>query len=490
LISKEFDNNISKFQNLNSGLQCKYTNFYIPVFLTSKKSKITEYGTYDKYVIAKSYICKFLEYKQQCHYLERFSNTCHLINKYSLIAERFVDLFPFNELADTKLIKSIKEGKLTEQNIESELSSINIPNSNTGMTPLIYSIIYKTENNIDKIKLIIDKGADISYNNIYDYRSVLLYTIEYNRFDITDLLLSKGATINDTGNDKYMSQLMIAIIFNLFTDEQVKKLFALKPNINYIYKGKTALDLALYYSKLSFIGPLVNAGADTKSGTEESLVFRIFDILTKNIKDDNVELIENTIIILIKNVNIEDILKSSNHLLITNQHLDQYSENKSKIITILFKLMKNISIYRDERINIFHLYILNTKHNLEINIIKDLYLNCQIKNRDLTNIKVYNIDFYKNFVNWINEHKLYVDKIDILENNTTEDLIHPEVITTFNVQKHIYDESSDSEEEGSLKPHRHLSYESMPVSYDNLYDFPKQPLIFFNLTSVNDSIII
>jgi ankyrin repeat protein len=373
--------------------------------------------------------------------LERFTSTCRLKNNYTLIADRYVDIFPFNELADTNLIKYIKEGNLTEQNIEDNISSINIPNSNTGMTPLIYAIINKTEDNIDSIELIINKGADINYYNIYNHRSVLLYTIEYNKFDITDLLYSLGANINNTGNGEYMSQLMIAIVFNSFTDEQVDKLFDLKPdNINYIYDGKTGLELAIYYSKLSFIGPLVNAGADTKSGTENSLVFEILGVLIEKINDLNAVLIENTIKILIQNVNIDDILKSSFYLLIRNQYIniDEFYENKSKIITILFKLIEATIIqmnYCDNSINIFHLYKLNTIYKLSIDTIKTIYDNCQIRNKDLTDIIVDNYDNWINFINWIDEHELYVNKIDIYKNNTEIELIPPKVITEFIVHK-------------------------------------------------------
>jgi len=481
-IIKAFDNNISQFQNLDTGKQCKYTNFYIPVFLTAEDSKITEYGTYNKYVVGKNYICKFLDYKEQCNYLEKFSNTCYLDNNYSIIADRYVDLFPFNELADTNLIKIIKEGNLTKENIIDNISSINIPNSNTGMTPLIYAIIYKIS--IDKIELIIDKGADINYHNIYNNRSVLLYTIENKRFDIANLLFRKGANINYTGDCKYMSQLMIAIIFCDFDENQVDKLFDLKPNnINYVYKNKSALELAIYYSKLSFIVALVDAGANINDNTGKSLIFYILDELTKNINDGNSFLIENTIKILIEK-NEKNIAESSFHLLVTNQGIDQYSENKSKIITILFKLIgKNIIGYCDDRINIFHLYKLNTIYKLEMDTIKNLYNNCKINIKDLTDIIVNNYDNYINFINWIDKYKLFVNKIVIKENNTGKELKPPKDIKEF----YFNDEDSTSES-GSIDG---FNYDDAPVKYyTKEIHFSVKPLLFFNFNIVPDSIVI
>jgi len=488
-IIKAFDNNISQFQNLDIGKECKYTNFYTPVFLTTEDSKITEYGTYNKYVVGKNYICKFLDYNQQCNYLEEFSNTCYLDNNYLIIADRYVDLFPFNELADTNLIKIIKEGNLTKENIEDNISSINIPNSNTGMTPLIYAIIYN-KYSIDKIKLIIDKGADINYHNIYNNRSVLFYTIENKRFDIADLLFRKGANINYTGNGKYMSQLMIAIIFCDFDENQVDELFNLKPNnINYVYKNKSALELSIYYSKLSFIIALVDAGANINDNTGKSLIFYILDELTKNINDKNSISIENTIKILIEK-NEENIAKSSIHLLVTNQHqhIHQYSENISKIITILFKLIDiNIINYCDDRINIFHLYKLNTIYKLKMDTIINLYNNCQINIKDLTDIIVNNYDNYINFIDWIDKYKLFVNKIIIKENNTNKELKPPKDIKEF----YFNDEDSTSDEDSNPSLDG-FDYDDEPVKiiYGSDIVFPYKPLLFFKFNIVADSIVI
>ena len=87
------DINISKFQNLDIGKQCKYTEFYLPVFLTTKDSKITEYGTYSKYVLAVNYICKFLNYHHLCTNLEYPLNKCS--KNYSIIADRYIDIFQY-----------------------------------------------------------------------------------------------------------------------------------------------------------------------------------------------------------------------------------------------------------------------------------------------------------------------------------------------------------------------------------------------------------
>jgi hypothetical protein len=503
-IIKAFDNNISPFQNLDTGKECKYTQFFIPVFLTTENSKITEYGTYNKYVVGTNYICKFLDYKKQCSYLEKFSNTCYLENKYSIIADRYVDVYPFNELADTNLIKIIKEGNLTKENIEENLakenieenikdniSSINIPNSNTGMTPLIYAIIYKkysTDNNIynkyfikhqsqsiwkiyskDAIELIINEGADINYHNIYNHRSVLLYTIEDTRFDITDLLFIKGANINYTDDGKYMSQIMIAIIFCDFNKTQVDKLFDLKPdNIDYVYNDKSALELAIYYSKLSFIGGLVNAGANTNNNTGKSLIFDILELFINifNIYDNiAVQIIKNTIKIL-NEKNEENIAKSLFRLLITNQ---KKNANIIEIIKIIFEFIEDKISYfftYHESINIFHLYKLNTIHNFENDDIKRIYHDCNVKNKSLINVVVKNYDDYNKFIVWINENKLFVNKIVIKENKTNKELLRPNQIEDF-----IINENNS------------LSIES-PVNNNDLY----KPLSYLNFYNVDDII--
>lgn len=331
------DINISRFQNLAIGKQCKYTDFYLPVFLTTKDSKITEYGTYSKYVLAVNYICKFLNYHEYCSKLEYPLNKCSA--NYSIIADRYIDIFPFNELADTNLIKYIKEEKLTDENIILELNSINIPNSNTGMNPLLYAIIndkidyvnilvnngadlnyYNIYNNksiliyaieynrvnifnflltngansnipnsstgmtpfkyaiindkIDYVKILVNKKADVNYYNIYDQKSVLLYAIEYNRDNIFDFLLKNGANINNTCDGTCYSQLMIAIKNN-FTYEQIEKIIKHTDNINYVYNYNSALTLAIKDEKnASVIDLLVKNNVDIKN-KEDSRYFAI-----------------------------------------------------------------------------------------------------------------------------------------------------------------------------------------------------------------------
>ena len=74
--------------------KCVYRNFHIPLFLTILDAKITKYGTYDKYIPAGNYICKFLEYDTQCTIYEQ-KYTCHGL--YKFIARRYNSLFPFND---------------------------------------------------------------------------------------------------------------------------------------------------------------------------------------------------------------------------------------------------------------------------------------------------------------------------------------------------------------------------------------------------------
>jgi hypothetical protein len=73
--------------------ECKFRNMYIPVFITNDES-ISIYGTYNKYILAGNYICKFFDYHQQCDISDRSKCT----TTYSLIGDRYNNLFPFNKI--------------------------------------------------------------------------------------------------------------------------------------------------------------------------------------------------------------------------------------------------------------------------------------------------------------------------------------------------------------------------------------------------------
>lgn len=181
------------FQNLEEGYRCEYSDFYIPVFLTNKTSKITEYGTCETYVMALNYICKFLDYSQQCTHHESGSYKCS--DTYSIIALRYVNVYPFNELANTPLIDAIVNediGRII--NSSDLLTHINIPNQNTGMTPLFYAVERADETTIDFLIL---NGANLKYVNQYTGESVLMHSIKSkNSLEIIKKLIENGADVD------------------------------------------------------------------------------------------------------------------------------------------------------------------------------------------------------------------------------------------------------------------------------------------------------
>ena len=124
---------------------------------------------------------------------------------------------------------------------------------------------------------------------------------------------------------------------------------------------------------------------------------------------------------------------------------------------------------------------------MSINTIKTLYDNCQIINKDLTDIIVNNYEIYKRFVDWIDEHELYVNKINILENNTDKELKPPINIKEFDVKAKVSrNERSWSGDWSDVPP----SPPSERYSNDDIIDFPVKPLLFFNFNTVDDSIVI
>jgi hypothetical protein len=175
--------------------ECKYNDIYVPIFLTTANSTITKYGTYSNYIPAGIYICKFLEYHKQCTDEERE----YCSRAYAFIADRYYDIYPLNKIANTDLINQIVDNK-TKEEIEKYLkdplksdpdkvkSLINEYNKNTLKTPLIYAI---ESNNIDVVKFLLDKGADVNYINNINKKTILSYAEEKNNPEIIQLIRSK-----------------------------------------------------------------------------------------------------------------------------------------------------------------------------------------------------------------------------------------------------------------------------------------------------------
>ena len=190
---------IGKFQDMFgvSGEHCKYSDFFFPVNISRKLDGITEYGTYEKYVLSSNFVCKFLEYTDACTSLENNLGNCDKSgqNHYSIIADRFVDIHPFNEIANTHLITSITNGTdITDILSEDTSGDIqNKINSNTGLSPLMYSIIH---NNYDAFEKLLQKGVNVNYTNVYTEESALMYIKNDTDIKFLQLLIDNGIDLD------------------------------------------------------------------------------------------------------------------------------------------------------------------------------------------------------------------------------------------------------------------------------------------------------
>jgi hypothetical protein len=67
-------------------------SIFLPLFLTLD-DKITEFGTFNTYILAGNYICKLFDYTEQC---SKDLSTYKCFGGYSLIGDRYSNIFPFN----------------------------------------------------------------------------------------------------------------------------------------------------------------------------------------------------------------------------------------------------------------------------------------------------------------------------------------------------------------------------------------------------------
>jgi hypothetical protein len=77
----------------------------LPVFLTTD-DKITQFGTFNTYILAGNYICKVFDYTEQC---SKDLGTDKCFGTYSLIGDRYNDIFPLN------IIKQSEQQEQPEQ---------------------------------------------------------------------------------------------------------------------------------------------------------------------------------------------------------------------------------------------------------------------------------------------------------------------------------------------------------------------------------------
>ena len=222
-----------KIKNEYNHKECLYNDVYIPLFLTTINSKINEYGLYNIYIPAGNYICKFLDYAKQCSQEEK-NKICSY--RYVFIADRYYNLYPFNKIANTVLIKMIIENKNIDDIKEfiesfhlhgynSEKEIINEINNNSLKSPLYYAIDY---NRLDIIKLLIDKGSKIEYK-LFNY-NILIYISKYGTFEVLDLIIKRLKNINqiDIDNQIDINQIDIFKKSSLFYAIKLNKIKIIK----------------------------------------------------------------------------------------------------------------------------------------------------------------------------------------------------------------------------------------------------------------------
>jgi hypothetical protein len=108
--------NINKFNSISFD---KEQFFNSPIFLT-KDDKITEFGTFNTYILAGNYICKIFEYKTQCNKDDKLcfkKDGEHDYKGYILIGDRYDNIFPFNIIKKNNS-QSVLPVQQLEQNIQ------------------------------------------------------------------------------------------------------------------------------------------------------------------------------------------------------------------------------------------------------------------------------------------------------------------------------------------------------------------------------------
>lgn len=286
---------------------CKYSDFYFPLFVSQQSAPISEYGTHSEYILSTNFICKFMEYYDQCTHDEADRNICDTTKRrYAVVAERFIDIYPFNELANNDLMSLIVNGDdinkfVTDFNTRNvKLDDIN---SSTGMSPLMYAVKY---NNISALQTLLNYGANISYENIYNGKSILMYVQNDTSVEILELLINHKANVNYVNKYSKKSVLTYFLteldINKAFIEILVKNSSNLIKGIGYEFDNKSPL---IYAIKKYLSSDLIKILVEYDKNLDK--LYGYDTILSSAIKDHDI----NTIKLLIsKNVNLDLISKN------------------------------------------------------------------------------------------------------------------------------------------------------------------------------------
>jgi len=146
---------------------------------------------------------------------------------------------------------------------------------NLGNTPLL---IARRRNNVDLVKIILSKGANVDLPGGEHDSTALYYSVLDRNKKMRDILLSAGANPNVSGNNLYIP-LRLSILYQL--EEQVSTLIKYGADVNIKTKdGSTPLHWAAQVPSPSIVKTLIESGADV-NGMDDSRVTPLMSALIR-----------------------------------------------------------------------------------------------------------------------------------------------------------------------------------------------------------------
>jgi ankyrin repeat protein len=224
-----------------------------------------------------------------------------------------------NKSGITPLMAAITSSAYLRQNLEliniliNSGADLNITNKN-GEHSLHIAILSDYKNNMfDIIKLLIEKGVDLNIISTLSGYNPLTTSINKKNIEVAKLLIEKGANI-DFQNDNGISPLMVAIAGNLY--ELIKLLIYLNVNIdNKTIDGDTPLIFAVKYKNpVDIINLLLEKGADPSIKNNDGNNALYYAIQNKNKDIINILSKFGTNFMTHRNSEIEDLKKKAKEI--------------------------------------------------------------------------------------------------------------------------------------------------------------------------------
>jgi hypothetical protein len=139
----------------------------LPVFLTTD-DKITQFGTFNTYILAGNYICKVFDYTEQC---SKDLGTYKCFGRYSLIGDRYNDIFPLNIIKQSEQqVQQVQQEQQEQQEQSDQSVQSEQPEQLEQLEQLGQIIINLIDQYDTQKKKIINKNKKniIFENNIYN----------------------------------------------------------------------------------------------------------------------------------------------------------------------------------------------------------------------------------------------------------------------------------------------------------------------------------